>query len=271
VRQIRCIADERLGSRCVHCGGPMETRDHAPSKVLLDEPYPSHLPVVWSCASCNHGFSRDEAYLACLVECARTHATSSAAIQREKVRQLISTRSELASRVWRVRITKPSRQFLLFTPQALDQALPASPIHAALLERLRWHESQVEGESAEHDALVRETRSVRDVVLKLARGHAMHELSEPVPDVPSSLWFRPIHEMTASERADFEYLPAQDLWPELGSRASLRFEESPMPFVYEWIVVQHEQYRYAAVTFRCGVLVRMVLSEYLACEVLWIG
>ncbi len=58
---------------------------------------------------------------------------------------------------------------------------------------------------------------------------------------------------------------------EIGSRVFLRaFGKSPDWFKQsvDWIVVQPDRYRYA-VTETCRVLVRMVLSEYLACEVVW--
>jgi hypothetical protein len=62
--QLRDHADNRLINGCIYCGGPEETRDHVPSRVFLDSPPPENLPVVWACASCNQGFSLDEAYLA---------------------------------------------------------------------------------------------------------------------------------------------------------------------------------------------------------------
>jgi hypothetical protein len=34
--------DERLTGRCVYCGGRPNTRDHCPSKVLLDEAFPAN-------------------------------------------------------------------------------------------------------------------------------------------------------------------------------------------------------------------------------------
>ena len=59
--------DERLTGMCVYCGAQPETRDHVPSKVLLDEPYPPELPVVGACEKCNASFSMDEQYLACFL------------------------------------------------------------------------------------------------------------------------------------------------------------------------------------------------------------
>jgi hypothetical protein len=60
--------DNRLIGVCVFCGGHPDTRDHAPSKVFLDEPFPEDLAVVEACAECNRSFSIDEEYLACFLE-----------------------------------------------------------------------------------------------------------------------------------------------------------------------------------------------------------
>jgi len=61
--------DERVGGECAYCGGSPDTADHTPSKVLLEDPLPDNLPVVAACAECNRGFSSDEEYLACFLEC----------------------------------------------------------------------------------------------------------------------------------------------------------------------------------------------------------
>ena len=48
---------------CIYCGAESGTREHVPSKVFLDEPYPEDLPVLPACFNCNNGFSDDEAYV----------------------------------------------------------------------------------------------------------------------------------------------------------------------------------------------------------------
>ena len=42
--------DDRFKDACAYCGNNADTRDHVPSKVLLDEPLPPDLPVVAACA-----------------------------------------------------------------------------------------------------------------------------------------------------------------------------------------------------------------------------
>ncbi len=47
---------------CVYCGEKSDTREHSPSKVFLEKPYPEDLPVLPACRKCNNGFSDDELY-----------------------------------------------------------------------------------------------------------------------------------------------------------------------------------------------------------------
>lgn len=108
--------------------------------------------------------------------------------------------------------------------------------------------------------------------MKLARGHAAYQLY-PKLEEPLEVTFAPLQVLSEQERSAFEHLTSAkpSLWPEMGSRAFLRaFGKSPDRFEQsgEWIVVQPNRYRYA-VAETGGVLVRMVLSEYLACEVVW--
>ena len=55
-------------SECVYCGAEAKTREHAPSKVFLNKPYPGDLPIVPACFKCNNSFSKDELFLAILIE-----------------------------------------------------------------------------------------------------------------------------------------------------------------------------------------------------------
>jgi len=96
----------------------------------------------------------------------------------------------------------------------------------------------------------------------------------PKLEKPRILGFAPLQILSDDQRSAFEQVAGDDeidLWPEIGSRAFLRaFGKSPdrLPLSGGWVVVQPDRYRYAVVETG-GVLVRMVLSEYLACEVAW--
>ena len=58
------------------------------------------------------------------------------------------------------------------------------------------------------------------------------------------------------------------LWPELGSRAFINSSSGKTSAYGEWRVIQDGRYRYA-IGQSSGDWVKFVLSEYLACRVVW--
>jgi hypothetical protein len=200
-----------------------------PSRVFLDEPYPANLPIVPACETCNGNFSKDEQYLACIVECALTGSPEPDVVRRDKIKRILSENPALAAR--------------LATSQQRDGS-------GAIVWKV-------------------EMDRVRKVVLKLARGHVAYQFSVPQLDEPETVALVPFVAISEDQRNAFESPPRSSVWPEIGSRAFIRDVQIwPMSHAGEWIVVQPERYRYS-VTQADGIVVRMVLSEYLACEVLW--
>ena len=224
--------DERQTGMCAYCGTRPATRDHIPSKVLLDEPYPPELPVVGACETCNASFSLDEQYTACFLDCVICGCTGVSDQHRSNVKRILKENPALRERIESA-LKKDEADNLLWEPEA-DR--------------------------------------IQNVVLKLARGHAAYELY-PKLEEPTAVSFAPLSVLSDEERSSFEQTVTDKigLWPEIGSRAFLRaFGKSPdrLPLSGDWIVVQPDRYRYA-VAETGGVIVRMVLSEYLACEVVW--
>ena len=202
--------------------GPEESRDHVPSRVLLDPPYPENLPVVPSCRSCNQSFSLDEEYLACLVECARTGSVNAPTL-RDQVRRILSRKTKLASR-------------LIATRRVMGDNIVWTP----------------------------EQNRVQNIVLKLARGHAAYERNEPQLDDPTILSITPLNAMTREGNDAFNNVPNTGIWPEVGSRG---FHRAFLGHDVErgWIIVQPYRYRYLVE----GDCIRLVIGEYLGCEVIW--
>ena len=223
--------DERLAAEaCAYCGRSPDTADHVPSKILLDDPLPANLPVVPACTTCNRGFSRDEEYLACLLECVCVLAGTAEPdrIRRPKVQQALRHSPKLA------------RQIGASARPTADGALVWTP----------------------------DARRVENVVLKLARGHALYELGSSGLEAPESLFYVPLVTMSADDREDFESGPELHAWPELGSRAFLR-AAGVAPYSNQgddWVEVQQGRYRYSVEE---GGSIRIVLAEYLACSVEW--
>lgn len=227
MEQVRNLGDERQLASCVYCGGSPGTRDHVPSLVLLDEPYPENLPVVPACVSCNGRFSSDEEYVACLVECTLAGSARPEAVRRERIKRKLASKPALAARLEDAR--RQAKGGIRFEVE-LDR--------------------------------------VRNVILKLARGHAAFELNEPRFEKPDSVTIRPIPTLSHEDLDRFETPPPSSIWPEVGSRAMQRLVRSSGMEALGWILVQPEQYRYLASVGE-AVIVRSVIGEYLASEVVW--
>lgn len=221
--------DDRNKGSCVHCGGPNETRDHSPSIIFLDDPLPPDLPAIPSCASCNQGFSNDELYLAALLESVFAGTADPAMIGREKVAAVLLRRPSLVAELTAARREEQGQ--IIF---AVDR------------------------------------HRVNIVVLKLARCHAAFELNEPRIDPPGYLSVRPFALMTEAERDEFEGgSDGLAVWPEIGSRAMQRVLIAGDDACSEgWLDVQSGRYRFRT-SQDDGLCVRIVIREYLACEVRW--
>lgn len=233
--QLEEFVDERQKSWCIHCGAWIATsktnRDHVPSKSLLRKPYPENLPVVEICKTCNEGFSLDEEYLVAFLGAVLAGSTD------------------------------PDAQT---TPKAAD-----------ILRRNERLRSRIEASKSSYQTIGGETRvvwkpeweRVHRVIVKNARGHAFFEIGEPMLRDPTHVGVLPFEALSGEQRNEFEAVDFPGFWPEVGSRMMTRIltgQDLDGP----WVVVQEGVYRYAVMQTG-GMLVRMVLSEYLAAEVIW--
>lgn len=99
MKQFRCFGDQREIHFCAFCGGETGTRDHCPSKIFLDQPFPDNLPVVPACKQCNNSFSADEEYMACLIACVLSGTTQPNLIPRDRVAKILERKVSLRSRI----------------------------------------------------------------------------------------------------------------------------------------------------------------------------
>ena len=235
MKPIREYVDERLKGSCIHCGGwiseRQKSRDHVPSKALLRKPYPGNLPTVEICRECNSGFAKDEEYAVAFLGAVLSGST------------------------------EPDRQ-----PEAVGQGI---------LRRNDKLRSMIESAKREFQTVGSETRTVwlpdvrrfEKVIVKNARGHVFFEAGEPLVEEPTSVAVQPLVGLTGEERAAFERADAGPGWPEVGSRMLTRVVEGH-DLVNGWVLVQEGVYRYA-VTHSGSFVVKMVMAEYLAAEVIW--
>ena len=227
----KLFADERHAAFCVFCGDRPDTREHAASRILLDDPLPETLPLVGSCRNCNSGFSRDEEYLACFLECVIAGSTDPEKLNRSKIKASLRHSPALATRI---------------------------------------EESKVESESGQL-VWVPEADRIKKVILKLARGHVAHQFSEPRLDDPREISVAPLEVLSDEQREGFEAVPDSFGWPEIGSRAFVNVlvgGDTTYQPDSGWYVLQSGRYRYMTVDSG-DIIFRVVLSEYLAGEVVW--
>jgi len=226
MKQINKTSDLRLEGYCVYCGGIPETKDHVPSKILMDKPFPKNLPVVPACNDCNQDFSKGEEYFACLIECILRGTAEPDKLKRKKIQDILERKPKLRARIEKAKVEVNGQTFFKT-----------------------------------------EADRVRNVILKLARGHATFENSEFQLEEPVAISIRPITEMDKDEQV--EYFSQDDgLLPEIGSRAFNRMflDED---FINNWLIVQEEKYMYSINHGRFGLSIKFLIWNYLACEVIW--
>ena len=242
MEQLRDYSDERLRGGCVFCnGGSKGTRDHVPSRVFLDPPFPTNLPVVPACRDCNNGFSRDEEYLVCVIEAAAVGSTDPALMRREKVAKILRRAPRLRAQIDEGRSEEGGETRF-----------------------------SVEGER------------VRNVILKLARGHAAFETGRPFRGEPSQVAWWPMHLMSTEEREAFDEPHFPEIFGEVGARGVQRMQVVEMTLetasgdrktmgflMNDWLEVQEERYRYLVIETTEEVTIRLVIGEYLGASVTW--
>lgn len=226
--QIKTFSDERHDMLCAYCCRDLPTtRDHVPSKILLDKPFPENLPVVPCCLLCNQNFSLDEEYFACLIECALSGTTNPASIKRKSIRKILSKK------------------------ESLRQKLAAA-----------------QTEIAGRIFFKTEINRVKNVVLKLAKGHAKFENTENLLDEPKYLTFKPLLLMSEVEKNFFFSINKPAILPEIGSRMSQRVLIEANSIQPYWIIIQPDNYQYTT-SIDNDVSVKIVIRNYLAIEVKW--
>jgi hypothetical protein len=251
VRYIQEFSDERQKAWCIHCGEAVvdvETnRDHVPSKSLLTrylrergadydrgaDDESGYLPQVLVCRNCNSGFSADENYLLCVL-----HAVSAGSLYPDPVKH-----SDAAG------ILRSNRHVVRSLKMRPDGQLELFP-------------------DLKPFTLYPEMEKIQRVIVKNARGHAFHDIGEPILDDPVHVGVAPLEHLSVEQRSAFERTGIyHDLWPEVGSRMILHLMDEDT-LAGGWIVVEPGRYRYS-IDWSDGVTVRTVIWEYLASETRW--
>jgi hypothetical protein len=227
-------SDQRFKGYCIHCTAPDGSKpfnnDHIPSRNLLAKPYPEDLPTISICEECNTEFSTSEEYLRTLLECVISGSCDPADVRDASVCRALSGNKTL-----RAAMAAARREY---------QTLGGET-------RVIWEPDR---------------RVVESALAKNARGHYFYECGEPLSGDPTRVWYTPLCVMTVTERHEFEKVPDIGAWPEVGSRLLQRVATGA-DMMDGWIFVQDDVYRYRICEGE--ETVRMVIREYLACEVSW--
>ncbi|OYU50504.1 MAG: hypothetical protein CFE31_02850 [Rhizobiales bacterium PAR1] len=253
MREIEDFTDDRLKAWCIHCGNVISdvpsSRDHVPTKSLLSKNLRErgakydralggeldYLPQVLVCRQCNSNFSSDENYLLCVL-----HAVMAGSLYPDPAKYPEAA-TVLRSNRHVVRSLKnmPDGQLFLFDDLQPFTVFP-------------------------------DPDKVRRVIVKNARGHAYHEIGEPLLEAPSYVAFVPLQQLTPEHRKAFEAVNSSAnlaVWPEVGSRMTVHLLDGEA-MVGGWITVEPGRYRYA-IDWSDAITVKSVIWEYLATETRW--
>ncbi len=97
---------------CLYCEGSADSKEHVPSRIFLNKPYPENLPTVPACKKCNESYSLDEEYLACIIECARCGTIEVDKLERDKIKKILNRKTALYEKVKDSFLTKDNNLFV---------------------------------------------------------------------------------------------------------------------------------------------------------------
>lgn len=148
----------------------------------------------------------------------------------------------------------------------------------ALRQRIENSKIEVDGQIA----FMPEIDRINKVMLKLARGHAAFELSQPCRQEPDHFWCGPLLLLPREIQEEFNSVHFQQTVGEVGSRNMQRIlvtqatklnkkgeSQNFGMIINDWIDVQDDLYRFIAIDDIGSLVVRIVIAEYYACEVAW--
>ena len=196
---------------CAFCGEVADTRDHVPSKILLDEPYSENLPVVPCCHKCNNDFSKHEEYFACAIECCKYMTTDLSKLKRIKVIKALEHNPRLKNQI--------------------EESIVIS--------------KDSSGNNCSYFNF--DSHSLNSVIIKLAKGHAKFEHSTPFFDPPKQIFFNCLSSLSDEEKTIFYTIPIVAKSAEIGSRSSnfiLQNTQGGSVHISMWETVQNNHYQY---------------------------
>lgn len=220
----------------MHCGQAIASakcsREHVPTKALLDQPFPGELATVTACEPCNNSYSKDEDYFVAFLSCVLSGST------------------------------QPDHQVIKSASGILSHS-------SALRESIKREKKEYETLGGDQKTIWQPSLDrIRSFLVKNARAHLFYENGEPIFDEPRYVWFSPVQTMSEDDWRNFlGPVGGIGLWCEVGSRWNTRLIEGDTFDDAGFLVVQNGIYRFRIEGGGCGV--RSIIREYLATSVIW--
>lgn len=241
MEQLRDYSDERLLLGCIYCGAQDNTREHVPSRVFLDKPYPENLPVVGACHPCNNGFSKDEEYVACLIESVIAGSADPAKIRRPNIAALLDRSPILRARIESSKTVDGTRTVF---------EVEHERVCCVLLKLARCHAAYELKQDCRS-----EPASIWWQPMELLTEQFLEEFNSPhAIQTYGEIGSRGMQRLRVA---------AIKLAGPNGDERLLHL------ILNDWVEVQEGRYRYQAIDDGGLVRVKFVIGEYLACEVVW--
>ncbi|CAM3425432.1 hypothetical protein [Polaromonas hydrogenivorans] len=241
MEQLRDYSDERLLLGCIYCGAQDNTREHVPSRVLLDKPYPENLPVVGACHPCNNGFSKDEEYVACLIESVIAGAANPAKIRRPSIAALLERSPVLRERIESSKTLDGNKTVF---------EVEHERVRRVLLKLARCHAAYELKQECREEPI-----SIWWQPLELLTEQFLEEFNAPhVIQTYGEIGSRGMQRLRVAEV----------------KLAGPNGEEQLLHLILnDWVDVQEGRYRYHAIDDGGLVRIKIVIGEYLASEAAW--
>lgn len=227
--QIKPFSDRRFDSQCAYCGKHPDTFDHVPSKILLEKPYPENLQGVNSCLSCNNGFSLDEEYFACLIECVICGSSDPNEISRPKIAKILNRKPKLRARFEESLFKDVDQTIFKIESERLEN----------VLRKLSFGHAKYQNSETRFDE---PTRLWYAPIASLSDDEREAFFANVELDIAPEIGSRSFQEMY------------------------LNGEGQP---VSNWTVVQDNIYAYSVITDLSAITVRILIRDYLICETIW--
>lgn len=234
-KALKPFSDARLDGYCAICEealGTATTKDHAPSKCLLEKPFPNNLDTIDVCNPCNNAVSRDEEYFIAFLSAAISGTTDPAKQRISSGRRVLERSPKL-----RIRIEAQKEKIRDETGN----------------ERLIWN--------PEH-------QRIQKFLVKNARAQTYFEGAELVSGEPDLVWYKPISSCDQKELRWFFEESRFQPWPEVGSRWMRRLTEDESFDKDGFIVVQPGIYRFR-LDLTEGIGIKAITREYLLSRIIW--